>query len=516
MRHRLAGRAPDMALLILFALLAVVDVFSRALAPWLAKARAARLRFLRLIEPPARGLAPLAVAFVLLFLGALAWALIGDPLGLTFAAPAVGIIRLKTLQQRQKELAAEGRKLADAAADQRSEEQATRLKALTLDGGELDQVAAEIAAEQKLIDAERALIIADDARVDVTHDRGAERPWASFGGFLQAVHRAHSGGGIDVRLAAAATGMGEQVGPDGGYAVPREYAAGIEKTMWDTGQILSRVSDRPVSGNAITFNVIDERSRVDGSRRGGVLGYWVDEGTAPTATQIKLAQVEMKLRKVAALGYMTEELMADAPALDAELTQAFAEELLFLVEDAIVEGTGAVKPLGVLNAPCLISVSKETNQAAASLLSTNLSKMWARLHPRSQATAAWFGNVDVQPSLDELSMPVGTGGMASPFVSWSADGMALRIKGKPFIPVEYCATLGTVGDIILADFSQYRLIRKNTGVEQASSLHVRFTQGENTFRGIYRVDGQPLPRTAITPFKGSNTVSPFIALATRA
>jgi hypothetical protein len=28
------------------------------------------------------------------------------------------------------------------------------------------------------------------------------------------------------------------------------------------------------------------------------------------------------------------------------------------------------------------------------------------------------------------------------------------LKGRPVIPVEYCATLGTVGDIILADFTQ--------------------------------------------------------------
>jgi HK97 family phage major capsid protein len=80
--------------------------------------------------------------------------------------------------------------------------------------------------------------------------------------------------------------------------------------------------------------------------------------------------------------------------------------------------------------------------------------------------------------------------------------------------VEYAATLGTVGDITLADLRKYRLIRKG-GVEQASSIHVRFTQGEQTFRAFYRCDGQPVPRSALTPFKGSNTLSPFITLATR-
>jgi HK97 family phage major capsid protein len=69
---------------------------------------------------------------------------------------------------------------------------------------------------------------------------------------------------------------------------------------------------------------------------------------------------------------------------------------------------------------------------------------------------------------------------------------------------------------VLVDFARYRLIRKAGGVQSASSIHVRFTQGENTYRATYRVDGQPMPRSAITPYKGSTTLSPFVTLAERA
>jgi HK97 family phage major capsid protein len=91
----------------------------------------------------------------------------------------------------------------------------------------------------------------------------------------------------------------------------------------------------------------------------------------------------------------------------------------------------------------------------------------------------------------------------------------LRIKGRPVIAVEYAETVGTVGDIALVDLSKYRVIRKG-GVEQASSMHVYFAQGEQAFRAFYRVDGQAVPRAALTPFKGSATLSPFVVLATRA
>lgn len=89
------------------------------------------------------------------------------------------------------------------------------------------------------------------------------------------------------------------------------------------------------------------------------------------------------------------------------------------------------------------------------------------------------------------------------------------LYGRPVIPVEYAATLGTVADIILADFSQYLTIDKG-GLESASSIHVRFIYGENTFRWTLRNDGHPLWSAPLTPFKGTNTQSPFVVLATRA
>ena len=66
----------------------------------------------------------------------------------------------------------------------------------------------------------------------------------------------------------------------------------------------------------------------------------------------------------------------------------------------------------------------------------------------------------------------------------------MRMKGKPVIEVEYCPTLGTVGDIVLADLSQYYLAQKG-GIAAASSIHVRFLYDEMTFRFTYRLDGQP-------------------------
>ncbi len=414
----------------------------------------------------------------------------------------------------------------------RTPEQAARLTALFAELDVLDEKAETIAAD--LVTARR---LQDDERHSTTTillgvDHASEKVWgptlhadatplmkaqalqAGFGEFAIAVKRQASGEGTDPRLFAAAIGMGTAVPSDGGFAVPLEVAAGIEYSMFATGELLSRVDARTISGDAIAYNVINETSRADGSRQGGVLGYWVDQGTAPTASQTKLARVEMKLRKVGVLGYMTDELVTDAAALGGELQAMFGEELVFQVEDAITEGSGAGQPLGYLKAPCLVSVAKESGQTAATINTSNLSKMWARLPARSKGNAVWLINVDCEPQLDFLTIPAGLDALEPRFVNYGPDGILL-IKGRPVVAVEYNATIGTVGDIVLADLSKYRLIRKG-GVEQASSIHVRFTTGEQTFRAFYRVDGQAMPRSAITPYKGTATLSPFVVLATRA
>jgi HK97 family phage major capsid protein len=347
--------------------------------------------------------------------------------------------------------------------------------------------------------------------------RTAPDKFASFGEQLQAVARAQSPNGtVDRRLYKAASGANEGVGSEGGFLVQQDFATDLFSQAFGQSAILSRCRPLPMStgANSTKIVMIDETSRANGSRWGGVLAYWAAEAATVTATQPKFRDLNIDLKKLFGLAYATEENLADAPQLQSVVGEAFTEEMVFKVEDGVIEGTGAGMPLGVLNAGCTVSVSKETGQAAASIVYENLTKMWARMHPRFKANAVWLINPDVNPALDSLALSVGTGALPANYISYGTDGV-MRIKGKPVIEVEYASTLGTVGDIMLADFSQYYLAQKN-GVQAASSIHVRFIYDEMTFRFIYRVDGQPRFASALTPFKGSNTLSPFVTLATRA
>lgn len=404
-------------------------------------------------------------------------------------------------------------------------EEMTRLSALKARREAIDAQLAVI-EEQRTAEKTQAAIGTTAAATTATpianiqrvHDNREDKPWgadsgAPFGEFLLAVKNAKTGGYQDPRLFRAATGASEQIDSDGGYLVGTDMVNDLT-TRINSGALLSRVKRYPLraGSNGLDIKVVDETSRATGSRWGAVRGYWVAEGGSITASRPKLASVELKLKKVAALGYDTGELEDDAPAYAALMTDAFEEELRFLAEDGIYNGDGAGKPLGFLNAPALVTVAKETGQSAATIVSANLSKMWARFSGRDPV---WFINRDVNPQLDELSIPAGTGALEPRFVTYGSDGI-MRIKGAPVVEVEYAATLGTVGDIVLADMSAYAYI-DGGGVKTAQSIHVAFTTDEMAFRATMRCDGQVLPRSALTPFKGTgNTRSPFVALATRA
>ncbi|MFQ5436851.1 MAG: phage major capsid protein, partial [Anaerolineae bacterium] len=316
---------------------------------------------------------------------------------------------------------------------------------------------------------------------------------------------------------AAPTGLGELVPSGGGFLVGTDMPGGVLGRDHNVGQILSRVDITPISANsnAMTFNAEDETSRANGSRRGGIRAFWAAEASAKTASQPKFRQMELKLNKVIGLVYATDELLADASALEAWIMQNLPEELRFVVEDAIYRGTGAGQPLGILNSNCLVSVAKETGQAATTILSENVIKMWARrwLGGRDYV---WFVNQDTMPQLMQMSLAVGTGGNLTYLPPGGLSGSPFgSLMARPVIEVEYAATLGTVGDIVLVDLGQYQAIDKG-GIQSASSIHVRFVNDETVFRFVYRFDGQPKWDAALTPFQGSNTVSPFVALATRA
>jgi len=302
--------------------------------------------------------------------------------------------------------------------------------------------------------------------------------------------------------------------------VQQDFAQELLQDVISTGILAPKCRKVTISGNANStkINGVDETSRVS-SRYGGIVSYWEGEADKFTGTKPKFRQIEMSLKKLTGLCYATDENLADASQLEGIIRESFNGEFGFQIDDGIINGTGAGQFLGILNAGCLVSVDKEVGQPKETIMAENVIKMSSRIFASSYQNSAWYVNQNTLPQLYTMSIAVGTGGQ---LVFVPPGGIAGApygtLLGRPVIPIEQCATLGTVGDIVLADLSKGYILAEKGGIQSAVSIHVRFEYGESVFRFILRMDGQPVRASALTPYKGGSgsTLSHFVALATRA
>lgn len=383
-----------------------------------------------------------------------------------------------------------------------------------------DEITAELDRREQLMKDDTH----EGRHMNIEISESKDRPFRSLGDQLACIMEAgRPGGQVDNRLyqvneSRAATGLNEGTNSDGGFLVQQDFTYRLMGNIYETSKLANRCNKFQISSNAnsVKLPAIDETSRATGSRWGGIRGYWAEEAGEKTASKPKIRALELNLNKLIGLCYVTDELQMDAGNLSRIIEQGFADELGFMIDDSIINGTGAGQPLGVLNSSCLVTQAKEAGQAASTLTIENVTKMWSRLIASSRQNAVWLINQDVEPQLYTMSLAVGTGGGPVYLPSGGAsEAPYSTLFGRPVIPIEQCQTLGTKGDIFLADFKNGYILAEKGGLQTDWSIHVRFIYDESCFRAVLRIDGQPVLASAITPYKGSNTQSHFVTLAAR-
>lgn len=342
--------------------------------------------------------------------------------------------------------------------------------------------------------------------------------FASLREFYGAIRAAQFDGVRDPRLISPTiaqrgpTGLNEVDPTAGGFLVPQQWADGFLGSLYDESVIAPLTWTEELTGPLVEFNLsaVDETNRANGSRWGGVQAYWSSEASTISASLPHTRRVSFGPKKLIGFMWATNELLADSALFEAFARKAFASEIGFKLDAAILSGTGAGTPGGILSSSGLITVAKEAGQAAASLYQVNISKMWARLPAPSRKRAVWLVNEDVESTLDTLNV----GDRPQIYTSAGTAGNPLPLlKGRPVITADQCPALGTVGDIVLADLTQYLTV---TGAPQyALSADAGFLSDQSVMRFTLRVDGQPLWTSPITPANGTSTRSPFVALAAR-
>lgn len=365
----------------------------------------------------------------------------------------------------------------------------------------------------------------------VARDRVKEgrKGFSHMGEFAASVYRACIPGAqqtFDPRLKPlmAATGGSQGVPSEGGFTVPPTF----QNTIWDglnqaPDNLLGMTDQYTITGESLSFPANAETSRTNGLLYGGVQANWLAEAGQITNTKPKFRRIKLEPQELAVLIYVTDKLLRNSTvALEQYLSRAASEAIIFKVGDAIINGDGSGKPLGLLNSSSLVTVAKESGQAADTVLLNNLVKMYARMHARRRGNAVWLINQDIEPQLWNLTqegtssstpvfLPAGAG-----MFGGAAGAPLATLLGRPIVPTEHCQTLGDVGDIILADLSAYATGVRGDGIRTAMSIHLRFDYAETAFRFMFEVDGKPWLLSALTPANSSNTQSTHVALAARA
>lgn len=306
--------------------------------------------------------------------------------------------------------------------------------------------------------------------------------------------------------------MTETIPSDGGFLVPVEQAAKIHAVSLENEIVQPRCYVQPMISNTCKIPAMSIGDHGTALFGGFTASYTAETGTI-TEHSPKARSMTLDAKKLTGLIRFSSELSADTPGGMGQIETLCGRGLAWYRDRAFLKGIGAGEPLGILNAPCTIAVSKESGQAAGTIVYENLTKIMGRLFAGSFQNSVWVAHQTTIPQLLSLSIGIGTGGSHIPVMGRGANG-GFEILTRPVLFTEKVETLGTQGDIGLFDFSQY-VVGLRSEMRFDTSIHVAFTTDEILSRIIERHDGQPLWDAPLTLADGVTTVSPFVLLESR-
>ena len=362
-------------------------------------------------------------------------------------------------------------------------------------------------------------------------------PWQSFGHFLHAIHGTAAYGnwnaqlkdsyvkvdddptpGFDiknmgwVKALRGASGerkdLTEAVGADGGFTVFPEYRSQLMALTEFMRFVRSRAMVIPMRARQITLPTLDQTGSTSGVANiyGGVIPKWTAEAASKEETQPAFRQMEIIAHKLICYTEASDELLADsAIGLETLLTTLFGGAIANEEEWAFINGSGAGQPLGIVSPGCGVTIRH--NRAAANAIGIN--DVFNLLSHFMGNTPIWLAHQSTMPQILSMNGPAG-----NPSYVWIGNGrdaMPTTLMGYPIYFIENCATLGTEGDLILADWSKYVIGDRQTTTVDASK-HFRFQNDLTSWRAVHRVGGRPWLSAPLTLRDGTTEVSPFVIL----
>ncbi len=259
---------------------------------------------------------------------------------------------------------------------------------------------------------------------------------------------------------------------------------------------------------------------------GGVTVYRKGESSQRPSSDGRLREQTFKVTDLVGYTPLSRDLIADNYiAADAIVQRLFARAIEWKKDEECFRGNGVGKPLGILNAPALISV---TRVAASRIKYDDLIAMTAQFHHSCLGNAMWVAHQSTYTDLGSIKDNTGAYVFQPNAMINQAMMLAIMAKtttvpdlkfkamgtllGFPIRFTEKVPALGTTGCLTLIDPTQYGVADRQ-GLEVGISEHFLFDTDQVAFRFKIRNDAQPLWLAPYKSADASNTsYSPFIQL----
>jgi HK97 family phage major capsid protein len=369
-------------------------------------------------------------------------------------------------------------------------------------------IAAKVQEKNKEIKMEEKKLESKPS-VDVLRDSSGD--WKSMKEFLHAVRSAEEKHVVDPRLIQkASAGLGEDSNAVGGYLV--------QHPLWNQEIFAAYMKASVVAplcrqfvvedyANGLKFKQILETARTVTSQWGGVQFYNVDEGSDITDSKPTFTQVDVPIKQMGALYYLTQALVDDCPNISQFVAGKVGQAFGWMIDNEILNGTlSLMTPVVGHGGTQAVTVSGATPTAI------EWNNIYNAMNPGYREQAVWLMGTKQYAALMSSSTAIlatgGTSGIPL-FVKDTTVSPSGTLLGRPIHVIEQ-ATAATAGQIIFGAFDNYALLTKGTLTPQvAMSLHVKFISNQQTYRFITRVGGCPLIANKIT-LPDTSVVAAFV------
>lgn len=192
----------------------------------------------------------------------------------------------------------------------------------------------------------------------------------------------------------------------------------------------------------------------------------------------------------------------NAVGLGAFLSQFFRREKAASEDYMFLRGTGNNQPLGMLNAPCKLNVTRNTS---ASIKFADLTGMVVKM--LDQTGAMFAANRTALSELVSIADASGNNLIYQP--GNITQGIPSTLFGIPLMFTTNLPALGTEGDLMLINPNYY--VIKDGRAWELMLYDVRPEKQLLDYVGVWDVDGAPWLKSAVT-MKDGNSYSPVVVL----